>query len=289
VNAQIYLLLVRKVNPDLPWAMKVPLFLKNFVMGDSLDAPFMKFIRVQSVSHSIEFGGGQSVTQKVAGQNKAETFWTEGHTSDGEYDDRSAHMGTSPTFGITGDSRWDKVKSAGKNVGKYAYGLGFSQFDATRNNFTKTQLPGHGEFTFTKFIDNSTPQLAYGCSAQEPFYFAGFFFRRRIGMGVSGVRWPYLGIGLTKCLITGWSLSNDTETVTLKYKHIMWGTFDQLADYNVPTGFSYRVWNSDEKSGGEKPAGLGIQALVTALMAGTGAIVGAAGGFSDGITDGEAP
>lgn len=287
MNTQIYLLLVRKVNPNLPIAAKIPLMLKNFVAGDSLDAPFLKFIKVQSLSHSIAFGGEDSVTQVENG--KAVTYKTDTGGSSGDYSVQSDKHYTGGGYYETHD-RWGTTETTSFNDHrKYTparkdYGV-FSSFK--QNQYLNINLPSHKDLEFTKLVDNATPQLAYGASAQEPFYFAGFFFRRRIGAGIDGMRLPFLGIGLTKCLITGWSLSDETEKITLKYKHIMWGTFDQVADINAPTGLSSRVWDSEKNEGGELKEGYLLQALIAGLtLAGSAGVKALTGGFEDEVSDG---
>jgi len=295
MNTQIYLMLVRKVNPKLPLPMRIPLMLKNFVMGDSLDVPFIKMIKVQSVSHKIGFDEGGKIT-RVEGEGKDAKAVTYSSAKEaGAYGagDAYSDIQVMPRKGVLGEvsNRWQtrtvasldsKVKTSGYGMGGLRFFSGFKN-----NDYLNISLPDHNEFTFTKLVDNATPQLAYGCSAQEPYYFAAFFFRRRIGAGIEGVRLPFMGIGLTKCLITSWDLSDETETVTLKYKQIMWGTFDQVADINAPTGMSYRTWDTDKKEGGETAEGLALQMLIAALTAG-GALAATAivGGFSEEVSNG---
>ncbi len=286
MNTQIYLMLVRKINPNLPTAVKIPLLLKNFVMGDSLDAPFIKFIRVQSVSHSIGFGGGSSVT-RVEGEGedaKAVNYST--GTKPTKYGDmdKNVNVGGDNSRYVDRWEDWDvgNDRTSGYGIGGLRFFSGFKN-----NDYLNISLPEHNELTFKKYVDNATPQLAYGCSAQEPYYFAAFFYRRKIGAGIKGVRLPFMGIGLTKCLITGWSLDDEMESVTLKYKNIMWGTFDQLADINAPTGMSYRVWDTDNKEGGETTKGLLLQGLIAGLTAaGAAAVTAITGGFADDVTKG---
>lgn len=294
MNTQIYLMLVRKVNPNLPAPAKAAAMLKNFIMGDSLDAPFLKFIKVQSVSHSIEFGGEQSVTErhgKIAKTYKTDTGSSAGDYSQSRTRDHKWLAGRTVTY-----DRWgNKLHSGGgRDDRTYARNTGFTGgfkglVSTFKNNqYVNINLPDHDDFTFTKLVDNATPQLAYGASAQEPFYFAAFFFRRRIGAGIDGMRMPFMGIALRKCLITSWSLDDETEKISLKYKHICWGTFDQVADINAPTGMSQRVWNTESNEGGEKPLGYVLQALVggltVAASAGLSAALGGVGG--DEVTEG---
>lgn len=284
---QIYLMLVRKVNPVLTGAAKAAAYLKNFVAGDSLDVPFMKFIRVQSTSHSIGFAGEQSVTERVG--DSAQTFTTETGKSASGYNqlsdeieerfvrDRILHSNRFQ------HDRWGNRNFANGGIVANENASAFSSFK--KNQYVNINLPAHDDFTFTKYVDNSTPQLAYGCTAQEPFSFAAFFYRRRIGVGIKGVRLPYLTIGLNKCLISSWSLADDMETVKLSYKDIVWATYDQIADINAPTGMSSRIWDTESKEGGEKKEAYIAQALV-GLLATAGGIL--ADQFADAteVTDG---
>ena len=295
MNTQIYLMLVRKVNPKLPLVAKIPLMLKNFILGDSLDTPFFKFIRVQSISSSIGFAGEKSVTLRHSRSGHAKTYKTETGKEASDYDAEQDTRWGADTGGkwynVGGRHGWSAEGTTKTERAASVMRSGVvpwaSSVTLKNNNFANINLPEHSEFVFTKNIDNATPQLAYGCSAQEPFYFAAFFFRRKIGAGIAGVRLPYMGIGLTQCLINGWSLSDDVETVTLSYKKIMWGTFDQTADINAPTGMSYRVWETDKKTGGETAAGLLIQGLIAGLtLAGTAAGTLAVGGFGSEVSNG---
>jgi type VI protein secretion system component Hcp len=279
--------------------MRIPLMLKNFVMGDSLDVPFIKFIKVQSVSHAIGFDAGNKVTrvEDVDGKNTAVTYSNAKEAGGYDAGDNYSKWRITPREGVVGErhSRWQTQSVASisdarqKRSTASGHGLGGLRFFSgfKNNDYLNISLPDHNEFTFTKLVDNATPQLAYGCSAQEPYYFAAFFFRRRIGAGIEGVRLPFMGIGLTKCLITSWGLSDETETITLKYKQIMWGTFDQIADINAPTGMSYRTWDTDKKEGGETAEGLALQMLIALLTAG-GALAATAivGGLSEEVTNG---
>jgi len=250
MNTQIYLLLVKQSN--LPTAAAIPMLLKNAILGDSLDVPFLKFIRVRSIRQTVEFEG--------------ETELTEVQTD------------------AQGVKSLNVVSTSGNSAGSYAAAAGtnrsgaFGMTAVNRNNFTNINLPAHSAFGFTKSLDNATPQLAYSCTAQSPFSHAVFFFRRRIGAGIAGVRMPFMCIWLKKCLISGWSMSGDSENVSLKYREITWATFDQLADINIPTGMSARVWNTESKEGGEKPEVYAVQMAVAAIFA--------AGTAAWGLTDG---
>lgn len=268
MNSQVYLGLVRKMNPHLPVPMQAAQFLKNLVLGDSLDVPFMKFIRVQSISHGIAFGASQSAGD-VDGQ------WTK------EFFGKTTAQG----------DRWLQQKSMGSYVDKgkvhyqledvpnpYRDGKGANWrafkgiFSSKNNQFAQMVLPEHGALTFTKNLDIATPELAFGCTAQEPFSLAVFFFRRRIGAGIKGVRLPYFALGLRNCLITEWHLDDDTEKVNLNYKQVAWWVVDQAADINAPTGSTGRYWDASSNSGGESGLSHLVALIATALTAATAAI-----------------
>lgn len=281
METQIYLLLARKAGDFSAGgaAIWVKQVMKDMILGDSLDTPFLKFIRVQSIEHSIGFPGRKSVVEEHGGH--AVEYKSTGHDEEaGDYDD-SMYRARRPWAGRNyRRTRWGTYQEqrAGQEF-KALQNRHLSRkqtfFSTFKNNqYVAPALPTHEEFTFTKLPDNATPQLMYGCSAQEPMAFACFFFRRRIGAGIMGVRLPFMMIGLRKCLITGWQLGDDmTETVTLSYKDIIWSTFDQLADINVPTGMSARVWQTDTKEGGETMKAYIPQAILAALTVIVGASV----------------
>ena len=68
------------------------------------------------------------------------------------------------------------------------------------NTFLQLSLPDHNGLEFTKHTDNATPQIAYACSSQENLPIALFCFRRKIGLGVSGIRAPFMIVLAQKCL-----------------------------------------------------------------------------------------
>lgn len=308
METQIYLLLARKAGDFTAasgpmWAKQV---LKDMILGDSLDIPFLKFIRVQGVEHSINFPGRKKVVKRVAGvggaPDYAQEYESEGLDQEaGDYDQsitEDRHYNTRARRRVPArrinyqrkTNRWGVKRYQLQGDNDWNYGVAGNTYHVEflskfRNNqYITASLPTHNEFTFTKLPDNATPQLAYGCSSQEPMSFAGFFFRRRIGAGISGVRLPFLMIGLRKCLITGWGIGDDlTEKVTLSYKDIVCSTYDQLADINVPTGMSTRIWQTDTKEGGENAKAYLLQGLVAVLTVGIGAAVGAT---TDGVTKG---
>ncbi len=298
MDGQVYLLMVKKTSSgfkSMPAPAKVQEVLSKFMHGDSLDIPFLKFIRVQSVDHSLGMpsGGPSLVVQEGTGENayarelKAEPSMVH---SDDDYDARSKRMWyTKDTSEALVDTASQMAALRNNNAG-YGSGWDFGGSGRKSRWFSKAQnlnvkLPDHGDLSFTKWADNATPQLACACAAQEPISWAAFFFRRRIGPGVMGVRLPYLCIIVEQCLISGWEFAgSNTEKVTLKYKRITWASIDQFADTNAPTMLtSTRTWDAAQKEGGETSAGQIVPLILVALTAAAGAVAAAVG---DGVTKG---
>jgi len=140
----------------------------------------------------------------------------------------------------------------------------------------KINLPDHNEFTFTKNVDNATPQIAFAASSQEPLTHAIFAFRRRIGVGIQGVRLPYMMVYLRDCLVSSWKLDGDQETVSIQYRRVHWLTYDQVTDWNYPTGMSNRYWDVKNKKGGENPQLYIFMGLVLAAFTAAGVAAQAA-------------
>jgi type VI protein secretion system component Hcp len=159
-----------------------------------------------------------------------------------------------------------------------------------RNTFAGTTKPEHGDITITKLVDNATPQLAFACSAQEPIWYTFLYFRRRIGGGISGVRMPFLTIGLYKSLITSWGIGgNMTETIKMNYKSIAWASIPPWSDTNLALAGipAMRWWSNDDVAGGNKGGwALLMQGLTAALVAAAGVMakgVEAAQGMTGGL------
>lgn len=104
-------------------------------------------------------------------------------------------------------------------------------------------------------------------------------FRRRIGLGVRGIRVPYLAILLSQCLISSWDLDGDTESVSMSYGRVRWCTYDQIADFNVATGMSARWWDTDGNGGESMPMYLIMGAIAVAAMAGAAIDTGVSAGL----------
>ena len=244
--------------------MKLLKWLKGFVMGDSLDAPFIKFIKVGTVSHSISFG---SDDKQLKYDNAAlqEGEWTELNHSRGEFNSKSHALQNADL--VAKDYAADFLRQGGmwKTIDRTRRTASRRSAFDSGNMFLNSHTPSHGALSFSKKIDKATPQLAFGCSAQERFPFGIFFYRRRTGLGIEGSRMPYMVIGVDKVLISSWSLNGDDETVTLKYKRIGWAATDQISDTNVSIPGFTRTWDVESRTGGEGGWALGLQALTLAL------------------------
>jgi type VI protein secretion system component Hcp len=141
-------------------------FTKDQVQGDSLDIPFVKWIRIHDFKHEVSFA---------------------------------------------------KKDEAGN-----LYAL------------LENQSPSQEHVKFTCLPGKQTPQLAFGCMAQEKFPLAIFCFRRQTGVGYE-VRVPHLVIGMKDCLIRDWNLGGKgIEEATLWSNTTAWVAASQLADTNLP-------------------------------------------------------
>ena len=146
---------------------------KDQVMGDSLDIPYVKWIRVHDFKHEISFPRKELSFEK-------------------EDDHGNLFIGAN-----------------GAN-------------------------PRHEQVKIQCLAGKQTPQLAFGCMAQEKFPLALICFRRHTGFGYE-VRFPHLMVGLKDCLIADWSIGgSDIEECSLWYNKIVWSANSQLADTNMP-------------------------------------------------------
>ncbi|HLJ11977.1 MAG TPA: type VI secretion system tube protein Hcp [Planctomycetaceae bacterium] len=261
MNSQVYLLLVRGTDalPKSAAAIGVALkaLLLDMIRGDSLDVPYLNFIRVGSVAQSI-------------GTIKEEY----------SYADASGLGIHDFTPGVT------DTDSAGRSVLKYLQALDRlapkpipppppSAFGVPSNvGGLSTHLPTQGTITFNKLLDGATPQLAFGCSTQEPFRFALFYFQRKVGFNLGSVVFPHLVLGLQRVMIRKWEMADDTEKVTLAYQKICWGAYNPWADAPIPQSVSTRYWDCVNNTGGyglTEPFCLFTLGITTALF-----LVGAA-------------
>lgn len=310
MNTQIYMLCFKDPggawNNDASKTMKAALTAKkilraitnlDFILGDSLDVPFVKFIRVQGVEHGISFPGTSTHRAFADGE------WQEKVTGSkaGDYEDAS-----NPSWFGVGEEAWhhDTYTQWNKDFDRYEEDKGTiigatkyankrmhrrragQVFGFRRNKFTDITKPDHDDITITKLVDNATPQFAYAASAQEPFWYTFLYFRRKIGGGIpkTGVRMPFLMIGLYKSLITSWSLGGDmAETIKMNYSSIAWASIPPWADTNIPLAGvpAMRWWTTDDNKGGNK----GGWALILAAL--TGALTAAAGGLALACSDDE--
>lgn len=163
---------------------------------------------------------------------------------------------------ITGDNH--------QNTNRFAFGsLG-------------SHLPTQGTMSFTKQLDGATPQLAYGCSAQEPFRFALFYFQRKAAPNLGGVVFPQLVVGLHRVMIRKWDMADDTEKITLGYEKICWGAYNQWADSPLPQSVSTRYWDAANSRGGHgvEPFCLFTLGLTTAIWGLSAGLLAASHGAS---------
>ena len=271
--SQIYLLLIRNPGkwPDTLTAGSVAggallvlkTLMKDMIRGDSLDVPFVKFIRVRTVSHAIKYTEKRNQSERNAMDDSATS----------SVKDKDAYKTASDQTTFFGNFPGSSIQSSLEDFW-------------SGHAFDSLTLPEQSEFKFTKLIDNATPQLAYGCSAQEAFPLAVFFFRRKIGLGVEGIRTPYFVVGLYKCMITGWELDGENEKVSMKYSSIAWCSIDPLADSNLPVGFSQRYFDIDSSSGGEVGWAALLQLLSQGLALAAGGVLMATGKADGSVTNG---
>lgn len=282
MDSQIYLLLLRQSGSYKEWdkelkgmnAIKAAIImkqlLKDIVVGDSLDAPFVKFIRVKSISHKLGFSGDSKFDKSGWAYKNA---WKE--ESGQQYSANPLMRGTTNTVSNSGAFSKDFMPQLGREL----WG---------GNEFIQGKIPEHGEIQFKKYLDSATAELAYGCSAQEKFPLAVFFYRRKVGTGLGGIRLPYFVMGSFKCKIKEWELDGDEETVSLHYKKIAWCSFDQWADTNVSYPWATRWFDQEQVKGGQGEAAMALQMIVAAMVAVSGAVSatltsgeGASGGSAD--------
>eukprot|EP00913_Durusdinium_trenchii_P028468 g26696.t1 len=249
--------------------------------GDSLDLPFLRMIRVDSVEHSIGFPG-----KKTTYHGADDVAEESGHDilSYSELEKLQQHKRARGRNRSIPQPEPRRVRRNRRvNLAEVQRQVREIQW----NEFMKSKVPEHGDFVFTKQPDNATPQLAYGCSSQEIFPLAVFFFRRKIGVGLGGVRLPFMVIGLRKVRLAGWSLGADlSETVTCKYADIAWTSVPPLADTNLPGAVTVKDWDTEaSKSFDKKWFGWAVQGLTTAAVAAAGAATAILGGVHDGVEE----
>lgn len=276
MDSQVYLLLVRQSGSYKDFVDKlknatamtvvvlIKQILKDMITGDSLDAPFVKFIRLNGVSHQMSFKGGREFSRSGSARSDD---WEESYTA-----------GSFAPNPMERKTLVQKAKRSNTFKGTLLKDWGGG------NTFVQSKLPEHGAISFTKNIDTATAQLAYGCAAQEKFPLAIFFYRRKAGLGIGGIRLPYFVMACFKSKIENWKIDGDQESADLHYKTISWCSYDQWADTNVSYPWSTRWFNQETFKGGQGGVALGLQVLVAGLVLAAGAVAGAAtgGGADDG-------
>jgi len=229
----------------------------------------MNFIKVDSVDHNIGgFGAGGAKDYSDLKKLDRGWFW---------------HNEAKESAGVDW-THWQHKKHGGEYTQH-------SRAQAAGNNWRwsgeqpmtepgalRGSLPEQGHLSFSKSLDSATPQLAYGCTCQEQFKVALFYYRRKVAFNVASVQFPYMVIGLENVIIRDWSLDGDSESMKLSYDRICWGAVSQFGDTPVPQGISTRVFDRRSQSGGlvDKSALSGfVVGLTVAMYTAAWATVGA--------------
>lgn len=297
MNGQVYLLLARHPLPDTKadLLMQMKTLLGSVIRGDSLDVPFLNFIKCHSFSHSIgeaAYSYSDRTGEKVKGLNEDQFV---GSMLGGS----ALAYGTLVAGAAAGPVGW---AAGGAALGVGGLGLGARAALVNRGARHNAALPGHAwmsddesglndkmpkhkSVVFSKTLDAASPQLSFGCSAQERFPLAVFFFRRKTTFNIGGVVNPHTVIGYKNCTISDWETDGNTETVSLTYEEMGMGAFTQIADSKIPQGISWRTWDRVNNSGGEGmywgslliPLTVGIVAIGGAVLKGVGALTGVGG------------
>lgn len=275
-NCYLFLLRWNKALPKtaLEIASMIPRIPTSVVRGDSLEVPFMNFIKVDSVDHNIGgFGAGGAKDYSDLNKFHRGTFW---HKEAADAQDVSWTAATTMRQRPGGSHYAYSSAGAAGNNWRWTGEPPMTEPGALRGS-----LPEQNHFSFSKSLDSATPQLAYGCTCQEQFKVALFYYRRKVAFNVASVQFPYMVIGLENVIIRDWSLNGDSETMKLSYDRICWGAVSQFGDTPVPQGISTRVFDRRSQSGGLVDAspltgfvvGLTV-AMYTAAWATIGAVTG---------------
>lgn len=240
MNGQCYLFLIRHPIPDNPTLLKakLPFILKDIIRGDSLDVPFVNFIRCYEFNHEIG-SGGLSYGDRTGSRVK----WVNAPAEPPPGQELSRMQRAQKWFSTKPGIHLTHTRSLqGTN----------SWTGDDEPGLFNDRMPEHGSVCFTKNLDAASPQLSFGCSAQERFPLAVFFFRRKTTFNIGGVVHPHTVIGYQNCLISDWSTDGNTETVQLNYEVMGMAAFTQIADSKLPQGVSWRTWDTVNNVGGEK-------------------------------------
>lgn len=291
MSSQVYLMLLRHPFPDseAKLVMQIKTMLGSMIRGDSLDVPFMNCIKCHSFSHSIGGGGlsysdrsGDAIKQMSdndlmqAQLNAAGRSLLEGAATD--------------VFGGAAQSLRNRMaRNGSRHTGPGAPAKSKWLYDdGAEPGLLQGKIPEHNTVAFSKNLDSATPQLSFGCSAQERFPIAIFFLRKKTSMKLAGVTNPHTVMAYKNCLITDWSTDGETEEVHLNYEEMGVASFLQIADTPIPQGISWRHWDKVNKSGGEKGWSALLAPLTTLVVAAGGAVVAgvaAASGSGSNVTN----
>ncbi len=285
-HSDIYLLLYRQSGTykmisanKLTAAMVLATLTKGMIIGDSADAPFMGFIKCTNIDHEIGLGS----SQKELDYDDSHLL-PDDHLQSARRDalinsTRQTYLGLDMAArgAQVGQAELDRLAQV-HNTKKAAINKAYHKaVQEQRHAFINTHLPKHDEFTFTKMVDRATPQLAFGCSAQERFPCALFFLRKKVGFGLGGIRIPHLVIGLRKVRISKWKMGEEKETVSLRYGDIAWAALGQVADSDIPVPIpTARLFSTEENAGGENFSSgwaYGMQAIAAAATLIAGGVV----------------
>ena len=309
-SSQVYLMLLRHPFPDSEamLLMQIKTMLGSMIRGDSLDVPFMNCIKCHSFSHSIGGGGfgyGERSGAKVGAMSMDEykkgvvdsamvvagplaAAGERRFGSAGGYAGAAVGGAISTVGGAIAGGVGGGLVAAGRGIGSKigaqhtATGAAASSkwlYDdgAEPGLLSGGKMPTHNSVSFSKNLDSASPQLSFGCSAQERFPIAIFFLRKKTGFKLGGVTHPHTVLAYTNCLITDWETDGDTETVGLNYESMGMASFLQIADTPIPQGISWRHWDKVNNEGGEKGWSALLIPLTAAVVAIGGAAVTAAG------------
>lgn len=241
-----YLFMLRW-NGDLPdgkvsVGAKLAKLLLGFIRGDSLDTPFVNFIPVTGFNHSV---GSITDEKSYSDLKKATSYdWKD------SYRFKADEEADTNAFGTNAVTQERVIFDNQRLENPDWQWTGATPTKQTEPGMLKGNLPDHSHVTFTKRVDSATPQLAYGCTTQEQFKVALFYFRRKVGFNVAAVPFPYLVVGLENVVVRNWELDGDKETVKLSYDRICWGAISQWADTPVPQGLTTRIFDRTTGTGG---------------------------------------
>ena len=117
--------------------------------------------------------------------------------------------------------------------------------DRSAGNVT-VERTNHQDWSFTKYIDKSTPDLNLHCSQGTVFPKATIEMLKASGIDSKPV--PYYKVTMTEVLISSYSISGaggslPTESVSLNYGSIQWEYVEQKMDTGGGEGPIVKGWS----------------------------------------------